>query len=247
MSLRVKAIGLFTDFGLLDSYQGEVKARLVTALSDCPVFDLMPGAPACNPRAAAYLLAAILAHLPRQLLIIAVVDPGVGSNRKALLLESDGYWLLGPDNGLLSQIFRQRGGRLWTIGWRPEQLSASFHGRDFFAPAAKRLLSGESLALASLDGSEISGADWPADLQQLIHIDGFGNLVTGVRYQAGIKEVVIAGRSLLKARSFHEVPPGALFWYQNAMGLVEIAANQARGVDLLQVAVGEPVQILESC
>lgn len=245
MAEDIKAIGLFTDFGLLDSYQGEVKARLLGALPRIQVFDLMPGAPAMNPRAASSLLAGILPHLPAELLLICVVDPGVGSERKALLLKTSDHVLLGPDNGLLSQVVRQRGGRVFEIGWRPEVLSSSFHGRDFFAPAAVRYLQDKPLDLKSMPESEIIGADWPADLPEVIHIDGFGNLITGVRYRACIQEVIIRGRSLPRAGTFHEVPVGGLFWYENSTGLVEIAANQARAVDLLSACIGEDVQILE--
>lgn len=246
MKADIKAIALFTDFGLLDSYQGEVKARLLCALPQYQVFDLMTGAPSMNPKAAAWLLAGIVAHLPEQLLLICVVDPGVGSGRKALLLETPDHLLLGPDNGLLSQVLRQRGGRLFEIGWRPELLSPSFHGRDFFAPAAVRLLQGESLALRPLAEHEYVGADWPVELPEVIHIDGFGNLITGISYRDSIREVVVQGQSLPKARSFHELPPGGLFWYENSMGLVEIAANLARACDLLSVGIGEPVHVLEA-
>lgn len=246
MASEIKAIGLFTDFGLLDSYQGEVKARLLAALPQYPVFDLMAGAPGIKPQAAAYLLAGILAHLPARMLLICVVDPGVGSERKALLLKTQGHILLGPDNGLLSQVQRRRGGYLFEIGWRPEQLSPSFHGRDFFAPAAAMYLLGESLDLRPMNAQEMLGAHWSSDLHEIIHIDGFGNLITGISYRDSIREVSVQGRTLPRAVTFHEVPVGSLFWYENSTGLIEIAANQASAADLLSITPGEPVQVLES-
>lgn len=241
MAFLYRTLALFTDFGSMDSYQGEMKARLLTALPQWAVFDLMVGAPAMNPRAAAYLLAAIVNQLPEHILVIAVVDPGVGSERKPLLLDTGKHLLLGPDNGLLSQVLLQQGGRVFEIGWRPESLSASFHGRDLFAPAAIRLALDEPLGLKPLQSLDICGADWPCDYPVIIHIDAFGNLISGLLYHQNIRHIQVQGRLLMQARSFYEVPVGELFWYQNSLGLVEIAANQARACDLLQVQIGEPV------
>lgn len=238
----IQSIALFTDFGADDSYHGEMKARLHARLPGQGVFDLMSGAPRCNPQASAYLLAALVQHLPAQILIIALVDPGVGSKRKALLLNTGRHLLLGPDNGLLSQVYRQQGGELFEIGWRPEALSSSFHGRDLFAPAAVRWLLNEPLMLTP--AVDCIGQDWPLDLAQIIHLDAFGNLISGVRYCASIGQVSVAGRTLAQAKTFSDVPVGELFWYENSVGLVEIAANQASAAALLQLGIGASLEIL---
>jgi S-adenosylmethionine hydrolase len=240
----IKALALFTDFGLSDSYQGEMKAQICAYLSGRSLFDLMSGAPSLNARASAYLLAAIVRYLPGGIFIIAVVDPGVGSERKVLLLDTGRHLLLGPDNGLLSQVYRQQGGEIFEIGWRPEWLSNSFHGRDLFAPAAVRWLSGDTLSLSPSCSSSLIGMEWPVDVPQIIHVDGFGNLVSGVRFPGEGAQVSVAGKRLPYVRTFSEAPIGELIWYQNSIGLVEIAANQASAAALLQLGVGAPLEIL---
>lgn len=245
MTIAPAAIALFTDFGPADHYQGEMKAVLHAALPGLPVFDLMSGAPRCNPRAAAYLLAALLPRLPAPTLLIAVVDPGVGSTREVLLLECARHWLIGPDNGLLAITHLHLGGRVSVIDWRPPWLSSSFHGRDLMAPAALRLVRGEPLACHALSSSAMAGADWPADLPELIHVDGYGNLITGLRHArlpAGV-EIELAGRRIGPASTFSAVGTGELFHYGNSSGLLEIAANQCSAARVLGCGVGAPVVI----
>src|SRR5205085_6905131 len=100
-----------------------------------PVIDLFADLPAARPRPAAYLLAAHAAWFPPGAVFLAVVDPGVGSERAAIVVEADGRWYVGPDNGLFELVIRRAAtARSWEITWKPQWLSASFHGRDLFAP-----------------------------------------------------------------------------------------------------------------
>jgi S-adenosylmethionine hydrolase len=246
MTPKLDALGLFTDFGLADSYQGEMKAALYAAGLSLPLYDLMPAAPRFNPRASAYLLAALLDHLPLRQMLIGVVDPGVGSARQVLLLEGAGHVLIGPDNGLLALVARRCAARVWVIGWRPESLSASFHGRDLFVPAALRYLRGEELGLSPLEPKAMQGAHWPDDLAELIHVDGFGNLITGIRAAGWPSEslLLLDGQKIAQARTFSDCAPGQLFWYANSAGLMEIAANQSSAANRLGLGVGCPVQVI---
>src|SRR6202051_1160043 len=130
-------IVLFTDFGLEGPYTGQVKAVLHRSAPGIPVIDLFADAPAGNPRAAAYLLAAYAVWFPTETVLLSVVDPGVGGTRAPVVVESDGRWYVGPENGLFELVRRRgRAVKSWEIDWRPEALSASFHGRDLFAPVA---------------------------------------------------------------------------------------------------------------
>ena len=106
---------------------------------------LAHAAPAMNPRASAYLLAALAPSIKGEASFVCVVDPGVGTERRALALRADGRWFVGPDNGLLDVVGRRaQAAEWWEITWRPEQLSATFHGRDLFAPVAAKLARGEA-------------------------------------------------------------------------------------------------------
>jgi len=211
---------------------------------ELPVIDLVHDLPPFRPDLAAYLLPALVRDMPRGTLYLCVVDPGVGSERAALALEADGDWFLGPDNGLLSRVARRSGrARPYRIGWRPERLSASFHGRDWFAPAAARLYLGQPLDLEEVGLSSMVGADWAARLAAVIYADSFGNLMCGLEaedYPMGGR-LGAGGRLLASARTFCEVQEDEPFWYENALGLVEIAVNRGRADRELGLGPGDPV------
>jgi S-adenosylmethionine hydrolase len=138
-------IVLFTDFGLEGPYTGQMKAVLHRTAPGIAIIDLFADASAGNPRASAYLLAAYAAWFPAGTVFVCVVDPGVGSERPAVMVEADGRWYVGPGNGLF-EILQRRAERTrcWEIDWKPERISASFHGRDLFAPVAAMLARGDS-------------------------------------------------------------------------------------------------------
>ena len=123
-------IVLFTDFGLHGPYVGQMKAVLDQMVPGRSIIDLFADAPVGNPKASAYLLAAYAAWFPVGAVFLCVVDPGVGGTRPAIVLEADGRWYVGPDNGLFELVQRRATKTCsWDIEWRPELLSASFHGR----------------------------------------------------------------------------------------------------------------------
>ncbi len=237
---------LFTDFGLEGPYVGQMKAVLHREAPGVPVVDLMHDAPAFDPRAAAYLLAALAPETPPGSIVLVVVDPGVGGTRRPLVVEAEGRRYVGPDNGLLAPLTRRaEQPRVWEITWRPERLSASFHGRDLFAPVAARLARGEAPPGTSKSVADLAGADWPDDLAEVVYIDRFGNAMTGVRAAAlaGGADLTVEGQRVARARTFSAAAPGAVFWYENANGLAEIAVNKGRADETLGVAVGSAVTI----
>jgi S-adenosylmethionine hydrolase len=228
-------IFLFTDFGAGDLYAGQVRAVLHQHAPKEAVIDLLHDAPAFNVRAGAHLLAALAARLPKDAVTLAVVDPGVGSARQPLAVAADGRWFVGPDNGLISvAAARAKKCEVHSIGWKPESLSASFHGRDLFAPVAAMLARGDRKT-AKLKKSALAvtlGAD---DLGEVIYVDHFGNLVTGLRAGNVPRDrgLTLNGRAIRYARVFSEVKAGELFWYENSLGLVEVAANSASAQQVL--------------
>ncbi len=146
-------IVLFTDFGLEGPYTGQVLAVLHQTAPDIATIPLFADAPAGRPKPCAYLLAAYAAWFPPGTVFLCVVDPGVGSARRAVIAEADGRLYVGPDNGLFDLILRRAAiSRLWEIAWRPPKLSASFHGRDLFAPVAARLATGKTPSAAGTAG-----------------------------------------------------------------------------------------------
>jgi S-adenosylmethionine hydrolase len=239
-------IHLFTDFGAADIYVGQVKLALHESAPGAAIIDLLHEAPSCNVRASAHLLAALAERIPAGSVVMAVVDPGVGGMRQPVVVHADGRRFVGPDNGLLSVIAdRARDMRTFAIDWRPERLSASFHGRDLFAPVAGMLARGDLDAgwLAPKTGLDVRfGAD---DLPEVIYIDHYGNALTGLRADRVERDarMTIVEHRIAHARVFSEVAPGELFWYENSLGLVEIAANSGSAAHRLGLRVGQPVRV----
>jgi S-adenosylmethionine hydrolase len=235
---------LFTDFGAADLYLGQVHAVLESHAPGVPRIDLLNDAPSFNVRASAHLLAALSGRFGPGSVFLAVVDPGVGSERAAAVLEADGRYFAGPDNGLLSVVAaRALQRRFWHIAWRPEVLSDSFHGRDLFAPIAAWIARG---AFPTPKLKHVSGLDCDfggEDLAEVIYIDHYGNAVTGL--QGGRlgrnARIVARHRHIPYARVFSEVPRGEPFWHENSIGLAEIAVNSGHAARELGLAIGQHV------
>ena len=241
-------IVLFTDFGLTGPYVGQLHALLAREAPGVPVIDLFHDVPATAVRAAAYLLPAYTQGFAPQTVFVCVIDPGVGGARRALVVEADHRWYVGPDNGLF-QPLAARAGRVVVheILWRPWQLSASFHGRDLFAPVAARLARGQwpESRPAELDAG---AGEWPVDLGEVVYVDHYGNILTGLRaVTLPLSARLGIGRQrVAHARTFSDVPPGTAFWYANSNGLVEIAVNQGPAAAHFGVAVGQPIEVILS-
>ena len=240
-------IVLFTDFGLAGPYTGQVTAVLRQGAPEVPIVPLFADAPSERPKPAAYLLAAYGAWFPAGTVLLCVVDPGVGSERRAVVAEADGRIYVGPDNGLFDIVMRRaQGARLWEIIWHPGPLSPSFHGRDLFAPVAARLALGDPVTEVAQPADDKQAArGWPDDLAEIVYIDHYGNAMTGLRGALLTPEtrLVAAGRQLALAATFSAVPRGEAFWYINSNGLAEIAVNGGRAAPTLGLEIGSKIRI----
>lgn len=239
-------IVLFSDFGLEDPYVGQMHGVLVQHAPGVPSIDLFHGVPNFDIQAAAYLLPAYTVGFPSGTVFLCVVDPGVGTARRPVMLEVDGSWYVGPDNGLFHILVRRsQSCRCYVINWRPRRLSPSFHGRDLFSPVAAMLARGEWPDSEPTELTPPQGPEWPDDLVKILHIDHYGNAITGIRASQLRKDTVVqvGGHDIAYARVFGETPPDQAFWYENANGLIEIAANQGRADELLGLALGDPIEV----
>lgn len=241
-------IALFTDFGLEGPYTGQMKAVLHRMAPAVPVVDLFSDAPAGDPRRSAHLLAAYAAWFPPKTVFLCVVDPGVGGDRPAVIVEADGRAFVGPGNGLFELVQRRaQTARCVEIAWRPKALSASFHGRDLFAPVAAMIARGDDPPGRPIDDRLVRRPDWPDDLAEVVYVDRYGNAMTGLRAASLPPDaaLVVSGRRLSRARTFSDRPPGEAFWYENANGLAEIAVTLGRADRDLGLAIGAAVEIAE--
>lgn len=241
----------FTDFGIEGPYLGQMRAALYLAAPAVPVIDLMVDVPAFDVLSAAYLLPAVMKPLAAGTVCLAVVDPGVGGDRLPVILRADEHWFVGPDNGLFELLARRatEPAEWWEITYLPETLSASFHGRDLFAPVA---------AMIAVHGRERVGAiarpvqpdrhpyaAWPDDLAQVIYIDGYGNCMLGARWESvgPDSEICVGPDRIVYARTFSDVPMGCSFCFENALGLAEIAVNNGNAAELLGLRIGSQVSV----
>ncbi len=245
---------LATDFSVQGPYVGLLRAAAMKVEPRLNVADLIHDLPSFEPAAAGMLLAALLPFLPERAVVAAVVDPGVGGDRPALAVELDGRWLIGPGNGLFDAAVADalaQGGQAvrHEILWRPERLSASFHGRDLFVPVAAMLACGYDKARLLGPGRETGPAGPPAvERRRIIYTDGYGNCMSGLREAEvrGRKYLQLGdGRRLARARTFCAVPPGEAFWYVNSLGLAEIAVNGGSASAVLGLSRGDRVRLAE--
>lgn len=244
MTVSQPLILFFTDFGTDGPYLGQMEAAIMDEALQSRVINLTSDAPSRDPFRAAYLLAALAAGLPPGCVVVAVVDPGVGTERLPIMVESLGRVFVGPDNGLLSRIVTaDPAAAVSRIDWRPEHLSATFHGRDLFAPVAGLLSTGQLVQSTPLDRHSLTGMDWPEQLAEVIYIDHYGNAMTGLRADALKADAVlqVGGVGLSRATRFADVAADEAFWYPNSSGLAELAVNGGNAARHLSLEIGSPV------
>jgi len=240
-------VTLLTDFGTADGYVAEMKGVLVTSVPDVSVVDVTHDITAQDVEAGRLTVARYWRRFPPGTVHLAVVDPGVGSSRAAIAVASEGRFLVGPDNGLLSPALLAQGARVVALPV-PAHAAPTFHGRDVFAPAAAMLLGGVPLdALGAPYDAPIvrrtAEARRLADgtvAGQVITIDRFGNAVTNLVVR-GSAEVLVGGQTLALRRSYSDVEPGAVVALTGSNGLLEIAVRDGSAAQRLGLSRGVPV------
>ena len=167
--------------------------------------------------------------------------------RTPVVVQADGRWFVGPENGLFNVVAMQASElRWWDITWKPEKISSTFHGRDLFAPVAARLAQNDLTGLVERDAKQRILKDWPQDLKEIIYIDHYGNGMTGLKVESMCAEcdIEIGKNPLSRAQTFSEVPAGRAFWFANSIGLVEIAINKGNAQQMLGINVGDAVEVV---
>ena len=241
-------IFMLSDYGLGGPYVGQVEAVIALTAPGEDRFSLFHDLPPFRADLAAHLLPAYSSDSkPKGSIFLCVVDPGIGGSRRAVALEADGRWYVGPDNGLFAIVARRAKSTCWWVVTVPGQAaSASFHGRDIFAPVAAMIARGEMPA-AELAEASSAGDEWPNDLAKIVYEDRFGNLMTGIRAAmlGPRNNLTLNGRTLDRATTFSDVGPGEAFWSENGNGLAEIAVNQGSASVEFNARVGDAVDVLQ--
>ncbi|MBD1890399.1 SAM-dependent chlorinase/fluorinase [Coleofasciculus sp. FACHB-SPT9] len=258
-----RIVTLTSDFGLSDVYVGVMKGAIAQINPTLTVVDLTHEIPPQNLTAARFCLMNAYPYFPKGTVHIAVVDPGVGSSRRAIAVKLADGFLVGPDNGLFSGILSNKGvsQSLPEIAaveltnpdyWRATEPSSTFHGRDIFAPVGAHLASGvpleqlgDAIDLASLVQLPIPECvKTEAGITGCIqYIDRFGNLITnipGTFVQGKIWSVVVGFR-LPSCQTYSDSPIGEAIALIGSHGWVEIAVNGGNAQSQLQLDWGDEV------
>jgi S-adenosylmethionine hydrolase len=253
-------VALLSDFGWQDAYVGMMKGVIASINPRLPVIDITHQIPPQSLAAARFCLMQAYPYFPKGTTFVAVVDPGVGSQRRGIAVQFAEGYLVGPDNGLFGGILSQSSA-IAAVSltnsdyWRTSDASPTFHGRDIFAPAGAHLASGvplyclgepidrETLVQLPLPGIRVTPAGTVGCIQ---YIDGFGNLITnipaaavaGKSWSVRLGEVQLAG-----CRTYSEVAAGEALALIGSHDWVEIAVNQGDARSKFQLEVGSQVAV----
>lgn len=254
-------ITLTTDFGLKDPFVGIMKGVIAQINPHATVVDLTHGIPPQDVLAAAMVLRHAVRYFPRGTIHVAVVDPGVGSMRRPLLFEGNEIYFIGPDNGVLSLVWEGRQPKrivhLSNRAYYLQPTSATFHGRDIFAPIAGYLSLGVAPCAFGESIDHFVQMSWPEVIRsgrsvigKIVYIDGFGNLFSNIQEQ-DLTELdserlsIVLGELTIHglAPNYAAVESGQPVALINSWGLLEIASNKENAARLFRVGIGEKVYV----
>lgn len=264
-----RPVTFLSDYGTADEFAGVCRAVIARIAPAVTVIDLTHGIPRHAVRQGAFVLAGALPFAPAGV-HLAVVDPGVGSKRRpvAVRVDSEERLLVGPDNGLLAPAIATLGGAreavdLTASPFRLTPLSATFHGRDLFAPVAARLAAGAELAEAGapVEPASLAALELPRPLIErrrilahVLHVDAFGNALLDVgpaelsdtflrKGESAALEIGGSPLTLPFTATFSDVAPGEPLLYEDSSRRLAIAINQGSAASALRLAPDDEVTI----
>lgn len=256
----VSTITLTTDFGLSDGYVAAMKGVILGIAPRAAIVDITHRIPPQNVREAAYMLHTVLPYFPPGTVHVAVVDPGVGSTRRALAARVGNGYLVGPDNGVLTYGLSSGASQTAAFvhldhpGYWHHPVSHTFHGRDIFAPVAAHLATGVPLAALGTPCDDPVRVDIQTPQQgrsgvlrgQIVHVDRFGNLISNIpgHWLAGqLWTVHIAKQQIVgPSRTYAEAAPGQLLALVSSDATLEVAVRDGSAAERLGVAAGQPIE-----
>ena len=242
-------VTLLTDFGLDDAYVGAMKGAILTMHPKTTIIDLSHGVRPFAVLQGAFLLDSAWRSFPVGSVHVAIVDPGVGTDRKAIAFKAADHFFAGPDNGLFTFLTEPISETVVLA--TPPEAAPTFHGRDVFGPVAARLAAGTALAeLGRPQGQEPLrlpdawaskvGEAWRA---QVLHCDHFGNVITNLPIRALARIKVINGAPVRTVETYEEAHPNELVALVGSSGRIEFALRQGSAASRLHTAPGETLLV----
>jgi S-adenosylmethionine hydrolase len=251
-------VTLTTDFGLKDWFVGTIKGVIQGISAQTTIIDLTHEIRSGDIRAGAFALAQAYQFFPRKTIHVAVVDPGVGSSRAGLAVQTERYFFVGPDNGVLSWALAKE--KILTIRRLENRkyflplVSHTFHGRDVFAPVAGHLSKGVPCEKVGPEQKDFIRLPWPETVRkghgiqgEVVYIDHFGNAITDIPHSAEMigSRVLVGGKTRCYVEAFYQaVAPGKPVAVPGSSGFVEIAVNGGNASQILKLKTGSKVTIL---
>ncbi len=265
-------IAMLTDFGDRDAYVGIMKGVIAGICPAARVIDLTHGVPAQDAREGAWQLLSAYAHFPADTVFLCVVDPQVGTQRKALGVRAGNYTFIGPDNGLMAWAMTAAAGEamptahvLENPDYRLPDVSATFHGRDVFAPAAAHCAAGVPLAAfgpavegwETLEFPQVESSQPGVLVGSVVHVDRFGNIVTNIAREAldamraadPTKPVVLQFRGAHIENivtAYADAPAGEIIALFGSTGYLELAINGGNAQHRFNATIGEAITVYQS-
>lgn len=259
----MSTIALITDFGTIDGFVGAMKGVMVSIAPHANIIDISHECAPHNTYHAAFVLWSNYRYFPKDTVFVVVVDPGVGSERRIVLIESeDGRKILAPENGVLGFILPEiKNPKSYHVN-KPEYwltpTSNTFHGRDIFAPIAAHIVKGKQgedlgipVKLSVPTTSFLDIDDYTTELEgKIIHSDRFGNLITNIRPRSNriddiqLFSLEIGDRTIGSIRkTYSSGDYGELIAIIGSSGLIEVAVRNSSAHQMLGLRVGDPVLI----
>jgi S-adenosyl-L-methionine hydrolase (adenosine-forming) len=259
--MRRPILTLTTDFGTKDHFVGVMKGVILGICPEAHIIDISHEVQPFEISEGAYLIAQAYPHFPPKTIHVLVIDPGVGSARRPILVEAGGHYFIGPDNGAFAMVYSKTPHKIRAITnekYFLEPVSRTFHGRDVFSPCAAYLAKGarpstfgklieDYLKPVFTEPQRIGKRVWQGTV---LHIDRFGNLITNfhIDHFSDVRvrpfELAIGTRILRRlGLTYAEVDPGEVFAIVGSSGYVEVAVNQASAARALGCGVGAPCEL----
>jgi S-adenosylmethionine hydrolase len=263
VSMPRKIATLTTDFGLKDSYAAEMKAAILSICPNTAIVDITHEIAKFNTRMGAYVLVSASPYFPKGSVHVAVVDPGVGTQRRPILIQTTQGFFIGPDNGILVLAAEKQGitriHELTNPRFMLPKVSNTFHGRDIFSPAAAHLLNGVK---PEEFGSEIREAVKPEFANvtrrngvlfgEVLHVDGFGNIITNINEKEAVQsqlkgtvsvELTDYTVELNLCKAYGEAEPKEPLALIGSHGFLEIALNKGNAAEKFKTKPGDNITI----
>jgi hypothetical protein len=237
-----KILTFLSDFGVKDSYAAQVKGRILSGAPDVSIIDITHECERFGIIPGAWLLHTSWRYFPKNTVHLAVVDPGVGTDRAILILEKDGHFFIGPDNGIFSFIYPAE--KVFEITWRPKtEISSTFHTRDIMAPVSAMLLNG--IQPITLGAAKQNPVSFNTDTPMVVHIDSFGNIITNIGYSCLGSEGIMINDTEIKeiAGTYDDIKGSDPALIKSSAGTIEVSSKRQSAAEILKARPGTPVII----